>query len=79
MANEVAKELRKQVDQMVNMIEAKFQYIRDIQGNPIRDLEDTKTLALVVNAHGPVLYQMATTIGIIGRVLEQLVTETTDT
>lgn len=65
--------IRRQVDKMINLLEAKFQYIRDIQGDPIRDMEDTRTLALVVNAHGPVIYEMAKTIGVLSLAVEQLV------
>lgn len=62
--------LRRQIDSMINMIEAKFQYIRDIQGDPIKKPD---TLTLVVNEHGAVLYEMAKTIGMVGLVVEQLV------
>lgn len=65
--------IRRQVDKMINKLEAKYQYIRDIQGNPIRDMEDTETLTKVVNAHGAVMYEMAMTIAVLGRAVEQLV------
>lgn len=62
----VSAQLRERVDRLVNLAEAKFQYICDMQGNPIRDLDDARTLTLVVNAHGALLGELVTTVGILG-------------
>lgn len=68
---EVAVEIQRRVDRLINLAEAKFQYIIDIQGNPIRDLGDTKTLAKVVNEHGVVLGELIRTVGALGVVAAQ--------
>lgn len=69
--NDLAEALRARVDRLVNLAEAKFQYILDTQGNPIRDLEDTKSLTLVVNAHGKLFSELIVAVGMLGRVAEQ--------
>lgn len=71
---EIAVDLRRRVDRLINTTEAKFQYIRDIQGDPIADLDDTRTLTLVVNAHGPVLHELVRTVGALGVVTAKLFT-----
>jgi hypothetical protein len=66
-----AEVLHGQVERLINTVEAKFQYIRDIQGDPI-NLDDPQ-LVRVVNAHGAVIYEIAKTVGLIGRIVEQLI------
>lgn len=63
---EIAQEIRRRVDRLVNQAEAKMQYILDLQGNPIRDLRDVETLTRVVNAHGVLFGELIRTVGAVG-------------
>ena len=64
-----AQMLHREIDRLINLVEGKFQYIRDLQGDPITDPQ----LVRVVNAHGAVLYEIAKLTSVIGKVVEGLV------
>lgn len=66
--DDIAGKLRQRVDRLINTAEAKFQYIRDIQGDPIRDLRDTETLTRVVNADAKVIDELVRTVMMMGAV-----------
>lgn len=66
--DDIAGKLRQRVDRLINTAEAKFQYIRDIQGDPIRDLRDTETLTRVVNADAKVIDELVRTVMTMGAI-----------
>jgi len=65
-ADEIANELRNRIDRLINLAEAKFEYVLDLQGDPIRDLRDTATLTKVVNVHATLLAELVRTVGVVG-------------
>lgn len=73
-SREIAADLRSRVDRLLNTAEGKFQYIRYLQGDPITNLEDTRTLTLVVNAHAPVLDQLVRAVSVLGVITAELLT-----
>lgn len=69
MADTPKEVLHREIDRLINLTEAKFQYIRDLQGDPITDPQ----LVRVVNAHGALLGEIVKAVGLIGHVVEQLI------
>ncbi len=69
---ELAQELRRRIDRLVDQTDVRFQHIVDLQGDPITNLRDVETLTRVVNEHGKLLGDVILNLGAVGLVVAEL-------
>ena len=64
-------QIRLDIERLTDQVEAKFQYVRDLQGDPVVN----PALLEVVNAHGAVLSEIVRYLRRLAAQVEELVPE----